>query len=189
MVRKKFVKHFPDLMKRLQREEGKINQEFLKSDLGQHLLRDVLRKIIKETDEEKIDSLKTFLVNSCTTVDEYWIDKCYKILLKMKPVHIHILSTLSSPERIVDTIIAQQDKTKGAEFYPPNGFNEYYFKIEPSIFEDVIDELIVWNVLGKIHNSNSQTHLKFNEDWLRSVIINSPHITDFGKKLLEYLKK
>lgn len=107
LIRERFLKHFPDLVTKLAAEKSRINEEFLKSPEARELLRDVLGEIIKQTDEEKIEYLKKFLLNSYAMVDMNYqeINEFLEILKSFQPTQLQILNILVNPQVTVEKII------------------------------------------------------------------------------------
>ena len=152
VVRKRFIKHFPDLLNKLESEKLKINEKFLKSAVGQQLLRDTLREIIHEDNEEKIEYLKSFLLNSYVqqNPNEIVIKRYQKLLLQMDSSHLQILSSISSP--YVATLKVVKDLTLdivlggAADNINLKDYNTHYFKMNKTIFETSIQDLKTWGI-------------------------------------------
>lgn len=147
-VRKRFLKHFPDLMKRLENEKGRIDQEFVKTETGQQILRDTLREIIRQSDEEKIEALKSFLVSSYlhTNHDELLLKRYHKILLQMDLTHIRILAAFTDPEEVIRQIMKNKND-RHPQLFIPIDFNKYYLKLPEVIFSSAFLELKNWGLI------------------------------------------
>ena len=114
MIRKRFLKRVPDLMDRLDKVIHQINEDFVKSDAGQNLLRQVLTKLIEEENEEKSEIYKRFLINCYveTNVEKERISAYVNILNTLEPVQLRILGTISNAEETVKRIFNKFDQTK-----------------------------------------------------------------------------
>jgi hypothetical protein len=108
-LRRRFLPDFSDLMNRLDEESGGMNESFLKSELGQELLKETIRELINQTDEEKREYHKRFLINAYTMPDISLEKKrtFMNILTSLDRIDLEILKALWHPEDIVNEIIGK----------------------------------------------------------------------------------
>lgn len=106
-IRKRLLKRVPNLMDELNRESPRINEEFVKSDVGQNLLRETLKNLIDESNEEKANLHKKFLINSYVNTDtsKERISIYMKVLVSLDNIDLQILQVLWKPGKIVREII------------------------------------------------------------------------------------
>lgn len=196
-IRKRVLKHFPDLVQRMNDEQSHMNMEFVKSESGQQLLKETIQSFVKEIDENKIETLKTFLLTAYSqeSPDVVYTRKCFKKLLDMDPIHLQILSVFMKPENAIRKIFSTKKPiSSGAIFVElPKELNEYYFKIPDPVFTNSLKELEDWGILTNVVNSNSSGGYQPNEIESEGIprMINalSTRITPFGNKLIEFLQK
>lgn len=204
VIRKRFLKHFPDLVDKLQKNKDKMNLEFVRGEIGQELLRETIQKMIHETNEEKINHLKSFLINAYSKdSDEAIIKNCQKILLNMDPIHIKILSILRNPEKILRDVAEnrkQNPRSENESLYGKNQYvlywepladddiNMYYLKTNPMLYENSLKDLVTWNILETVFlkswvyfdhtfEQNFQSILRDIYRWT----------TPFGQQFLEFI--
>lgn len=158
-VRKRFLKHVPDLINRLEDKKSQINYEFLKNEKGQRLLKETLREIIKEEEEEKIEALKRFLVSTVIkqNVDELRTTKYHKLLVQMDSAHIQILGVMTEPQTAIKKIISEKPKQENNDqLFIPDDFNKYFLKMEESIFKSSVNDLKNWDLISHKNSSKEE---------------------------------
>jgi hypothetical protein len=64
LKRELLEKHVPDLGERLKENYSQLNHEFIKTPEGRKLFKETVTQILEETNEEKIEFLKKFLLRS-----------------------------------------------------------------------------------------------------------------------------
>ena len=206
VIRKRFLKHFPDLANRLEQNSSHLNHNYIKSSEGQKLLKDTFRKIIQETNDEKIEYLKKFLLTSYSDKksDYELINTFFKILTNMEPIHIKLLTVLKNPKEILINVANERKKNPRPVERRPHGKNDcvvywsedrnddlnlFYLHSDPVVYSNAHKDFVTWNILEtKFHkfwlyfdkttfDDNLNTHLREIERWT----------TPFGKKFLEYV--
>lgn len=206
VIRKKFLNHLNDIANKLESEKPNLNIDFIKSEEGQKLLKDTFRKIIQDSNEEKITYLKKFLLSSYSDKkpDAELTNTLFKILSNMEPIHIKLLTILKNPKEILIHVANEREKNPrpigkrphgkldSAEYWSEDEYddlNNFYLHSELIVYSNAHKDLVTWNILEtKFHKfwlyfdkgtfeSNLDTHLREIERWT----------TPFGKKLLEYL--
>lgn len=203
-IRNRFIKHVPELVNTLESNRNTLNMEFVKTDLGQKLLRDSIRNIINETEEEKIQYVKNFLLNSYQqeNPDDVFIRTCFSLLSRMDSIHLQVLSTFSNPKQPLEKIchekINNYVELTGYDYMINlwTDWNPYYFKIDSEIYKNIIDELINWNILHTGHsdadNFNPLTKniepKSIDQLWTSMNEIVQDHRTEFGKRFYTFLK-
>lgn len=105
-----FKEHMPDLATRLLTEQRNLDEKYIQSREGQKLFKDTIKQILDETNDEKIEFLKKFLVNSYVLPDTASEIK-YQFLVTLSaltPIELSILRIMFNPtshvEKIVDEI-------------------------------------------------------------------------------------
>ncbi len=153
-IRKRFLKHFPDLVEKLNREKSKMNEDFFKSDMGQDLLRETINHIVKETNEEKIEFLKKFIMTSYTLDDpqEIKLKKYEVILTQMNSLDIQLLQLFCKPQKFTHElrIIKNKLDDEGKATYQlllPDDLNDYNFKVDEGLFLASYKSLINWGLI------------------------------------------
>jgi len=204
-VRKRFIKHVPELVNTLESNRDHLNFEFIKTDLGQKILRDSISNIINETEEEKIQFMKNFLLHSYKqeNPDDVFIRTCFSLLSRMDSVHLQILSTFSNPkiplEKVCHEKINNYVENTGYD-YTINlwtDWNPYYFKIDPEVYNNILKELLNWNILHKHHSDadNLNPFMKnlepksLDQLWTSMIDVVQDHRTEFGKRFYTFLKE
>jgi hypothetical protein len=190
-IRKRVLKHFPDLVEKLDREKIDLNMTFIKSELGQQLLRDTIKAFTKETEDRKIEKLKDFLISTYRqqNPDEAFTRASSKRLLEMDSIHMQILSAFNNPENTLRSICSQK-KPDGQtiKLEIAKDLNPYFLKMDDSIFSSALKELENWGILDKVVNTQSfggcridniELGIRSNSQMLRD------KITDFGKRFIE----
>jgi len=147
-IRKRFTKHIPDLVQKLEENKSNLNKKFIKSEFAQTLLRETIKEIVNETDEEKIKSLKQFLVSTYVQKDpkEAVLTDYRKILLGMDGRHIQILSVLSNPQKICLDIIKKTLSESKDSFKIVENYNQF-LKMNNTLFTKSIRDLSNWSIL------------------------------------------
>lgn len=203
-----FEKHIPDLGKRLFDEKENLNKDFINSPFGKKLFKDIIGEILEQTNEEKIEYLKKFLVTSYSDKksDSELIKAFFKILTNMEPIHIKLLTILKNPKEIMTQVANERKKNPrpveerhygkkdGAVYWTEDlddDLNNFYLHTEPVIYSNAHKDLVTWNILEtKLHkfwlyfddttfDGNLNTHLREIERWT----------TQFGKQFLDYIYK
>jgi len=204
VIRKRFLKHFPDLVDKLQKNKDKMNLEFVRGEIGQELLRETIQKMIHETNEEKISHLKSFLINAYSKdSDEEIIKNCQKILLNMDPIHIKILSILRNPEKILRDVAEKRKQNPRSEnelrygkhqyvlYWEPladDDINTYYLKTNPMLYENSLKDLVTWNILETVfHKRWLYFDNTFEENFQSGLRDIYRWTTPFGKQFLEFI--
>lgn len=158
LVRKRFVKHFPDLMDKLEKSKARLNEDYIRSESGQSALRETLKKIITESNEEKIELFKKLLIESYEggRVHEQENRFLFKILSEMEVEHLQILAVLNSPDSVIEKTF-EEIKKEAIKLEPPReqvsllvwkSIRKYYLKMDEHIFEKVLDDLKNWKLLS-----------------------------------------
>jgi len=147
-IRKRFTKHIPDLVQKLEENKMNLNEKFIKSEFAQTLLRETIKEIVNEPDEEKIKTLKQFLVSAYVQEDpkEAVLRNYKKILLEMDGMHIQILSVLSNPQKISLDIIKKTLSESKDSFKIAENYNQF-LKMNNTLFTKSIRDLSNWAIL------------------------------------------
>lgn len=205
-VRKRFTKHVPDLMDSLEQKRSQLNLKYVHSSEGQKLLKDTLRTMIQETNEEKIKYLKQFLVTRYTSknTDSELANMFFKILINMEPIHINLLAVLKNPREIILSIANKRKNNPRPEDDRPYGkhdcavywsedkyddLNQFYLASNLAVYSNAHNDLVTWNILkAKI----PKFLLYFDPDTfdsnMESSIRNMTYaITPVGTKFLDYI--
>lgn len=205
VIRKRFLKHLPDLASRISTIDN-LNHQFAESEQGQKLLKDTMKKIIHETNEAKIEYLKQFLVKSYSdkNSDAERVTNFFKILSNMEPIHMKLLSVLRNSRDIMVTVSEQRrqnprpeekrphGKSDSATFWKEDGIddlNEFYLHSDPLVYINGHKDLVTWNIIAnQFHHfwlyfhpttldTNLDHHIREMQRW----------ITPFGKEFLKYI--
>lgn len=205
-IRKEFLPNLLDVANRLENEKS-LNKNFIQSPEGQKLLKDTLRKIIQETNQEKIEYLKRFLITTYSdkTPDSELINIFFKILTSMEPTHIKLLTILKNPKEIITKVANERKKNPRLEGERPYGknnhsvyftedhnddLNNFYLHIDPVIYSNAHKDLVTWNILeikirkfwlydDDIPGSNFDSLIRDIERWT----------TQFGRQFLDHIYK
>ncbi len=205
VIRKKFLKHLPDLASRISAIDN-LNHRFAESEQVQKLLKDTMKEIIHETNEGKIEYLKQFLVKSYSdeNSDTERVTNFFKILLNMEPIHMKLLSVLRNPRDIMVEVSKQRiqnprpeekrpyGKSDSATFWKEDGIddlNEFYLHSDPLVYINGHKDLVTWNIIA-----NQFRHFwlyfdstTFNSNLDNDIRIMQRQITPFGKEFLKYI--
>lgn len=205
VVRKRFLKHLPDLASRISNIDN-LNFQFAESEKAQKLLKDALKQIIHETDEEKIEYLKQFLVKTYSDENPNTerVTNFFKILSNMEPIHMKLLSVMKDPRKIILDVCEQRKqnprpegktpygKLDSATFWEEDGnddLNEFYLHSDHLVYINGLKDLVTWNIIvNKFHHfwlyfqpstfdSNVNTHIRNMQQWT----------TPFGEEFLKYI--
>lgn len=205
VVRKRFLKHLPDLASKISHIDN-LNHVFADSEKGQKLLKDTMKQIIHETNEEKIEYLKQFLVKTYSDehTDVERVTNFFKILSNMEPIHMKLLSVIKNPREIILEVCEQRKqnprpegkrpygKLDSATFWEDDGrddLNEFYLHSDPLVYTNGHKDLINWNIIESkfIHfwlyfqpttfPQNLDTHVRNIQRW----------VTPFGEEFIKYL--
>lgn len=193
-IRKKVLKHFPDIMEKLNNEQALLNMEFIRSELGQQLLRDTFNAIIKETEEEKITKLKSFLISAYKQEkpDNLFIRSCYRHLMLMDVIHIQILAIFNNPESVIRKICEERIESDARTIKIPDDLNPFFLKMDENIYSNVIKELENWDILNGIRNSSTGglfTAIEVEQRILPEMTrYMKERITNYGKRLIELIE-
>lgn len=206
IVRRRFLKHSSDLVNRLEENREHLNLNYVMSPEGQKMLKDTLRNIIQESNEEKIEYLKKFLLTSYSDKkpNSELINTFFRILTNMEPIHIKLLTVLKNPKEIMMYVANERKKNPRPVEKRPHGkaecvsywseneyddLNNFYLHSDLVVYSNAHKDLVTWNILEtKFHvfwlyfdkttfDINLDGHLREIERWT----------TPFGKKFLEYV--
>lgn len=205
-VRKPFLKNLTNIGDEMTREKSNLNMEFIQSHEGQKLLKDTLRRITQETNEEKVEYLKKFLLNSYSDKkpNSELIDTFFGILTNMKPIHIKLLTILKNPKEVIIQISNErkkqprpiEDRHYGKKDCvvcwsedSDDDLNNFYVKTDPVIYSNAHKDLVTWNIL---ENKIPKFWIYFDEPEFSNNLIHhlrdlNRWITPFGKQFLNYL--
>lgn len=113
-LRRRFLPDFKNLTDRLSENQNKIDESFLKSDVGQEILKETIRELIHQKDQEKRELHKQFLINAYTKKDETQerISTFMNILISLEPVQLRILGAISNHEETIKRIFDSFDQSK-----------------------------------------------------------------------------
>lgn len=138
--------HISDLADLLHAKKGEINQSFIESNYGHKLIKELIKEIINEVDEDRINYLKNFFVNATTSqnMKEQTIMMFHEKLLQMQPIHLQVLHALHEPREPIKYILSKNKNMKQLKL--PADFN-VYVKADSFIFDATIDDLRTWNIL------------------------------------------
>ncbi len=206
VARERFIKHVPDLMDRLERKNSLLNLEYIHSPEGQKLLKETLRKMIQETNEDKIEYLKQFLVTGYTSknTDSELTNMFFKILINMEPIHIKLLTVLKNPREIILSIANGRKNKPRSEDDRPYGkndcavywsedkyddLNQFYLVSNLTVYSNAHNDLVTWNILkAKIVKFWLYFDPNTFDSNMESSIRNMTHtITPAGMKFLDYV--
>lgn len=205
LVRKRFLKHIPDLTQKIE-AINTLNLKYVESEEGRKLLKDTMKQIIHETNEDKIGYLKQFLVKSYSekNTDSERVTNFFKILSNMEPIHMKLLRVLKNPREIILEVCEQRKqnprpegkrpygKLDSATFWEDHGMddlNEFYLHSDPLVYVNGHKDLVTWNIIeAKFHHfwlyfqpstfdSNIDTHIRGMQRWT----------TPFGEEFLKYV--
>lgn len=188
-----FVKEGKKVSEELEKCHDSLDFEFIYSEKGRKILRDVFKEIINETEEEKINYLRSFLVSTYTKQDmervrteDYW-----DTLISSKPVDLQILKIVYQPretvkqilERILQPGIEQTHNIKD-EIGKTLGF-------DPGVYERALKRLSDNGVIASIPNNTGWSNARYAKKDLE-VAINATTtdvqnvVTQFGKDFIRY---
>jgi len=199
------LKHIPDLANKME-AIGILNQKYVESEEGRKLLKDTMKQIIHETNEDKIEYLKQFLVKSYSNenTNTERITNYFKILSNMEPIHMKLLSVMRNPREIILAVCEQRKqnprpegkrpygKLDSATFWEDDGrddLNEFYLQSDPLVYINGCQDLITWNIIKSrfIHfwlyfqpstfYENLDTHIRHMQQFT----------TSFGEEFLKYI--
>ena len=144
-IRKRFLKHFPDLVSRLEAEKTRINQNFFQSDRGQELFRVTISELIHQLDEEKAEYHKNLLVNSYvqSNADEEKISLYWEILVSLPSTSLRILRVLLNPQEKIKEIFESKKGEDEGDYFSYNLKQDLakVMNIDPFVFDRTSNEL------------------------------------------------
>lgn len=196
-VRKRFLVHFSDLLDKLEQQKSELNEDFYKSEIGQKILKDTIREFVKETDEAKIEELKSFLITAFKQKKAEEFDQlCHQRLLGMKTIHLQILDVVSNPHpRLLKIITEKEQKRYLQSFEEPNVFdfwktdlNQFIIKEDGDILNSAIKDLQTWDMLvGTLPNTRyTLEHPENLAKTLERAMESS--LTNFGRRYIRFVK-
>ena len=194
-VRKRFVRHFPDLLNKMEKSKSLINQKFLLSDLGQKIIRETLRQIIEQDDEQKIEKQKNFLINTLTSMepDKERIDTFLKILISLEPTQLKILSSLSNSEKTATSIMNMKDSSKPT--IPMNLKKDFklLLGIDDELFERSLSRLESENLITIHGEEIAWATGEYDQEYSKEAIHRMETtldriITNFGKNFVDHIR-
>lgn len=96
-------KDISDLGEKLSEVKDHIDYDFMKTTKGKRLFQDIIKEILDQTDQEKIDSFKALLINSMVRTNVKTEEKeiRFNILKNLTIRHIKFLKLLRDPEKYV----------------------------------------------------------------------------------------
>lgn len=190
-----FEKDISNLGNRLFEEREKINRDFINSPLGRKLFKDIIKEIFEETDKDKIEYQKRFLLNAfiqnLPNIDR--LSAYHKILLSLEPPQLRIIGALSNFEETVRQILTKRDESKPTIPIDLRGDVRRLLKIDNEIFERAITRLETDKLIARDgleiswYNSNLEQRLVDRaKEHMESAL--SRLVTDFGKEFVSYFK-
>lgn len=205
IIRKRLLKHIPDLANKLQENKEKLHLEFIQGEIGQKLLRDTIQQIIHETNEEKINHLKSFLINAYSDDgDKEVILSCQKAFLNMEPIHIKLLSIIKNPKEILREVAEKRKKEPRkldemrygkldyVLYWEPlasdDDINKFYLHADPILYQNGLKDLVTWNILETVFYKK-WLYFDHTFDGNFESMINEVdrYTTVFGKRLLNFI--
>lgn len=194
MIRKRFLKRVPNLMDKLDKVSPQINEDFLKSDTGQNLLRQTLTKLIEEENDEKSEMYKRFLINCYTNLDvkKERISTYMNILTSLEPIQLKILGVLCKPEETVERILEKRDYMQTKIPIALKNDVKRLLVIDEEIFERAITKLESEKIISRegleiLWCSGEYPNHYENEARIRMIDTLKRFVTDFGKDFVIYV--
>jgi len=198
-TRKRFLKHLPDALNRLNQQKSKLNEDFYKSQIGQKILKDTIREFAKETDEVKIEVLKSFLITAFKQKKpEEFIQICHQRLLEMRSIHLQILDIVSNPQpRLQNMIKEKKEKQNQQLFEEPNTFdfwktdlNQFLIKEDDDIFNNAVKDLQNWNMLVGTLPPTRYSFVGNSPENLAKTLEHKMEesLTNFGRRFIRFVK-
>lgn len=150
-LRRRFLPDLKDLADRLYENKDRINESFQKSDVGQEILKETIRELIRQNDKEKRELHKQFLINAYTKKDKKQerISAFMNILISLEPIQLHVLSALCTPEKTVMEILKKRDRTQSTFPVALKNDVERLLEIDDEIFERSINKLESENIISR----------------------------------------
>lgn len=195
-VRKKFLKHYSDFTHRLSKIRPIVNEEFVKSNMGQKFLRDTFNQIIEQNDEEKIEFQKKFLLNTFvkTDPDKERLATYQLMLISLEVTQLRILSAIFHREETVERIMKQKDASKPEILLELKNDVRRLLVIDDELFERSLTRLEYEGLL-RIKNaemlwcSGKYDGRQFEGEAVKRMISSLQNIlTAFGSDFMTYFK-
>ncbi|MEO9308084.1 MAG: hypothetical protein ABI342_07220 [Nitrososphaera sp.] len=192
-LRRRFLKDFNDLTNRLNENKEKIDGSFLKSEIGQEILKETIHQLINQNDEEKRKSHIQFLVNAYTKEKARTdrISVFMNILILLEPSALQILHVISNPEETVTKIMEKHDHTRLTNQINLKNDVRRLLTIDSEIFERAItklesEQIIARNGLEIAWCSGEYHKEQKNEAKIRMTEALKRLVTQFGKDFTSY---
>jgi len=182
--------HISDLANLFHIKKGEINQSFIESDYGNKLIKELVKEIINEIDECRINYLKNFFVNAATSqnVKEQTIMMFHEKLLQMQPIHLQVLHALHEPKEPIKYILSKNENMKRLKL--PADFN-IYVKADSFIFDATVDDLRTWNILKpSVGESTIGNIFKDVDVTINSAVRDTKHrFSGLGDEFIKFMKE
>jgi hypothetical protein len=195
IVRKRFLKSLSDIGKRLEENESKLDTDYIKTPEGQQLLKNTLRNLIQENNEEKTEYLKQFLINAYvkTDIEKEKIEEYFNILTSLQPSQLQILKIFLIPDNTIDEIIKKISNIESDEilFSLKNNLRDY-MEIDEQLFDvyvQKLDSVGLISVKGKAVDWSGGGYYKTHIDQLKSSMNRDAKsmLTPFGKTFIKFI--
>ena len=181
--------HISDLADLINAKKDKINQEFITSPYGHKLIKELVKEIINEVDEDRIKYLKNFFVNATTSqnIREQTIMMFHEKLLQMQPIHLQVLHALHEPREPIKYILSKNKNMKQLKL--PADFN-IYIQTDSFIFDVTIDDLRTWNILkSSVGQSSIGNVFKDVDETINSAVRDTTHrFSGLGDEFIKFMK-
>lgn len=194
-IRTRLLKHFPDLMKRIEENKYKINKEFLQSEYGRELLRKTVHSFVNEIDEDKIEHHKKLFLNSVTKeeLDKELISSYRELLVTLQPVDLLILRTLYQPETVATNIMIKSKEISGdtIRFDLKFGMRDE-LGIDHQLFERSVKRLDNENLISIEEKSDRWAEGSYRpheiEEGIKTMSTSAKNmITDYGLNFIKFI--
>jgi len=197
IVRERFLKSLSDIGNELDHDKSRLDIDFIKTEEGQQLLKNIFRKIIQENNKEKTEYLKQFLVNSYvkTDIEKETIDEYYNILASLHPSQLQLLRIFLIPEDTINNIIKELLKTSSDEIHFSLKNNlRLHMKINEQLFSVYIQKLDSSGLIslqGRAVDWSGGGYYKTHVDQLKIAMIRDAKsmLTPFGKTFIKFVMR
>lgn len=193
VMRKRLLKRVPDLLHGLDEQRDQFDQDFLKSSIGQDLLRKTLQELIEQESDEKAEAHKQFLLNAFSTKDvsRSRIETFMKILVSLEPLDLQVLRVFYDPSNLIKQITERNKKDGIFSFNLQTDFR-HFLGIEQGLFDRSItrletDHLIATQGMLAQWSSGSYAKEYFEAGVQRATEDASRMITPLGKDFVKFV--
>lgn len=191
--RERFQTHVSDLGKRLYDSKEELNSEFIKSVYGRKSFEDTIKSILDETEKEKIESLKNFLLNSYKQQepDEMLTRFYFDRLCEMDVRHIQILLFFENPISNLEIIFNKRKQNNMLHVDLPKDLNTYCLKWHDKLFESAFEDLRDWGFIqARATGTYSRNDLETKKDKMIEDIVYKldTQFTSYGKNFLKFVR-